>query len=334
MAPMSRKNPFANLDIASITGENPVAKPGYGMTGAAKTVVRSIEEMAENTKRLMEGEAIIEIDPQHLDVSFAADRLSEDDAEYSELKEAIREQGQSSPILVRPNPQHSERYMVVFGHRRARVAMDLGIPVKAVVKKLDDISSAIAQGQENSARSNLSFIERAYFAQNLLSNGMSKEVVKSAIGIDDAMLSKMLSVAETVPSTMMMALGASKKIGRDKWLSLRQIILNPAFLDVALERIATDDFMSLQENERFDALHDYLRKYSTRSSAKNPSKTVSEKTWSSSDRSVSLSMKEKAKKVTAEFSSQEARPFSNWLTNNLDRLFEEYQQSKQRNNGD
>ncbi len=104
------------------------------MTGAAKTVVRSIEEMAENTKRLMEGEAIIEIDPQHLDVSFAADRLSEDDAEYSELKEAIREQGQSSPILVRPNPQHSERYMVVFGHRRARVAMDLGIPVKAVVK--------------------------------------------------------------------------------------------------------------------------------------------------------------------------------------------------------
>ncbi|MEL4377674.1 plasmid partitioning protein RepB [Brucella cytisi] len=331
---MSRKNPFANLDIASITGENPVAKPGYGMTGAAKTVVRSIEEMAENTKRLMEGEAIIEIDPQHLDVSFAADRLSEDDAEYSELKEAIREQGQSSPILVRPNPQHSERYMVVFGHRRARVAMDLGIPVKAVVKKLDDISSAIAQGQENSARSNLSFIERAYFAQNLLSNGMGKDVVKSAIGIDDAMLSKMLSVAETVPSTMMMALGASKKIGRDKWLSLRQIILNPAFLDVALERIATDDFMSLQENERFDALHDYLRKYSTRSSAKNPSKTVSEKTWSSSDRSVSLSMKEKAKKVTAEFSSQEARPFSNWLTNNLDRLFEEYQQSKQRNNGD
>ena len=331
---MSRKNPFANLDIASITGENPAAKPGYGMTGAAKTVVRSIEEMAENTKRLMEGEAIIEIDPQHLDVSFAADRLSEDDAEYSELKEAIREQGQSSPILVRPNPQHSERYMVVFGHRRARVAMDLGIPVKAVVKKLDDISSAIAQGQENSARSNLSFIERAYFAQNLLSNGMSKDVVKSAIGIDDAMLSKMLSVAETVPSTMMMALGASKKIGRDKWLSLRQIILNPAFLDVALERIATDDFMSLQENERFDALHDYLKKYSTRSAAKNPSKTVSEKTWSSSDRSVSLSMKEKAKKVTAEFSSQDARPFSNWLTNNLDRLFEEYQQSKQRNIGD
>ncbi len=45
-------------------------------------------------------------------------------------------------------------------------------------------------------------------------------------------------------------------------------------------------------------------------------------------------MKEKAKKVTAEFSSQEAGPFSNWLTNNLDRLFEEYQQSKQRNNGD
>ncbi len=69
--------------------------------------------------------------------------------------------------------------------------------VKAVVKKLDDVASAIAQGQENSARSNL-FIERAYFAQNLLSSGMTKETVKSAIGIDDALLSKMLSVIETI----------------------------------------------------------------------------------------------------------------------------------------
>ena len=64
---MSRKNPFANLDLASISSDKPAAKAGYGMTGAAKTVVRSIEEMAENTKRLMDGETIIEIEPQLLD---------------------------------------------------------------------------------------------------------------------------------------------------------------------------------------------------------------------------------------------------------------------------
>ncbi|PRA45807.1 plasmid partitioning protein RepB [Brucella pituitosa] len=331
---MSRKNPFANLDLSSISSDKPAAKAGYGMTGAAKTVVRSIEEMAENTKRLMDGETIIEIEPQLLDVSFAADRLSEDDDEFEALREAIKEQGQATPILVRPNPNNSERYMVVFGHRRARVAMDLGIRVKAVVKKLDDISSAIAQGQENSARSNLSFIERAYFAQNLLSSGMGKDIVKSAIGIDDALLSKMLSVVETVPSTMIMAMGASKKIGRDKWLSLRQIILNPAHLDVALSRIASVGFMALPEEERFDALHEYLKKYSVRSAAKAPAKVTTEKSWASEDKAVRFLMKQKPKNVAIELSSAEARPFSDWLSSNMDRFYTEYKQSKPQSSGD
>lgn len=92
---MSRKNPFANLDLSSISGTGPAAKSGYGMTGAAKTVVRSIEEMAENTKRLMDGETIVEIEPQLLDVSFASDRLSDEDAELLALQEAIR-------IMARP----------------------------------------------------------------------------------------------------------------------------------------------------------------------------------------------------------------------------------------
>ncbi|ASV88785.1 plasmid partitioning protein RepB (plasmid) [Ochrobactrum quorumnocens] len=331
---MSRKNPFANLDLASLNSDKPAPKSGYGMTGPAKTVVRSIEEMAENTKRLMEGETIVEIEPHLLDVSFASDRLSEDDIEFEALKEAIKDHGQATPILVRPNPHNDERYMVVFGHRRARAAMDLGIRVKAVVKKLDDISSAIAQGQENSARSNLSFIERAYFAQNLLSSGMSKDIVKSAIGIDDALLSKMLSVVETVPSTMIMAMGASKKIGRDKWLSLRQIILNPAHLDVALSRIASDGFMALPEEERFDALHEYLKKYSVRSAAKVSAKAAIEKSWLSEDRAVRLSMKQKPKNVAIELSSTEARPFSDWLSSNMDRFYIEYKQTKSQSSGD
>ncbi len=331
---MSRKNPFANLDLSSIGSDGPAAKSGYGMTGAAKTVVRSIEEMAENTKRLMDGETIVEIEPQLLDVSFASDRLSEEDAELLALEEAIREQGQATPILVRPSPQNSDRYMVVFGHRRARVAMKLGRRVKAVVKKLDDVASAIAQGQENSARSNLSFIERAYFAQNLLSNGMTKDTVKSAIGIDDALLSKMLSVIETVPSAMTMALGACKKIGRDKWLSLRQLILNPAHLSIALEKIGSDDFMALPEEDRFDALHNYLKKYSARSAAKAPAKAVAETAWASGDNAVRFSMKQKPKSVAIELTSAEARPFSDWLSENMDRLYETYKSAKAQNNGD
>jgi len=331
---MARENPFAKLDMASIASNQTPTKPGYGMTGAAKTVVRSIEDMAENTKKLMEGEVIVDLDPRLIDVSFVADRLSDDGEEYQELKQAIKEYSQTTPILVRPSSSDGQRFMVVFGHRRLKVAKELGIPVKAVVKKLDDITSAIAQGQENSARSNLSFIERAYFAQNLLASGMTKDVVRSSLAIDEAMLSKMLGVVEAVPVSILKVLGASKKIGRDRWLSLRQLLLAPALLKVATERTATAEFIELTEDERFEELHDCLKRYKVKSAAKKPKAGVSGKDWTSSDASLNFVMNAKSKKVAIELSNIEAKPFSEWLSAHMDRLYDEYRGSKQENNGD
>ena len=331
---MARDNPFAKLDIASISTDKSPVKPGYAMTGAAKTVVRSIEDLAENTKKLMEGEVVVELDPRLLDVSFVADRLSDEGEEYQELKQAIKESGQTTPILVRPSSSDSQRFMVVFGHRRLKVAKELGISVKAVVKKLDDITSAIAQGQENSARSNLSFIERAYFAQNLLASGMTKDVVRSSLAIDEAMLSKMLGVVEVVPAAIIKALGASKRIGRDKWLSLRQLLLAPALLKVASEFTETAEFVELVEEKRFDELHDYLKRYKVKSAAKKPKGSASGRDWTSSDSSLNFVMNAKSKKVAIELSNVEAKPFSDWLSGRMDRLYDEYKRSKTERNGD
>lgn len=330
---MSRENPFAKLDLASISAGKTPVKPGYGMTGAAKTVVRSIEDLAENTKKLMEGEVIVELDPQSLDASSISDRLSDGGEEYQELKQAIQDSGQSTPILVRPNSD-GQRYTVVFGHRRLKVARELGIPVKAVVKKLDDIASAIAQGQENSARSNLSFIERAYFAQNLLATGMTKDVVRSSLAIDEAMLSKMLGVVEVVPSSVIKALGASKKIGRDKWLSLRQLVLAPALLRASIDRVTASEFLELPEDRKFDDLHEYLKRYKTRSDAKKPKATASGRDWVSRDSALNFSMNAKSKKVAIELSNTEAKPFSDWLSSRMDQLYDEYRRSKPESNGD
>lgn len=331
---MSRENPFAKLDMASITANQTPTKPGYGMTGAAKTVVRSIEDMAENTKKLMEGEVIVDLDPRLIDASFVADRLSDDGEEFQELLQAIKESGQTTPILVRPSSTDSKRYMVVFGHRRLKVARELGVPVKAIVKKLDDITSAIVQGQENAARSNLSFIERAYFAQNLLASGMTKDVVRSSLAIDEAMLSKMLGVVETVPASIIQALGASKKIGRDRWLSLRQLVLAPALSKVAVEHSGSAEFLKLDEDERFDELHDYLKRYKVKSAAKTPKTAAPAKNWTSSDRSLNFVMNAKSKKVAIELSNVEAKPFSDWLSAHMDRLYDEYRGSKQKTDGD
>ncbi|MCM3473739.1 plasmid partitioning protein RepB, partial [Brevibacillus borstelensis] len=132
------------------------------------------------------------------------------DEAYTELLIAIRERGQDTPILVRPHPNDENRYMVVFGHRRLRVARELGRTVKAVIRKLDDSLHVIAQGQENSARDNLSFIERAVFAQKLADLGYDREIVQAALSTDNPMLTRMLSVTKRVSQKVIDAIGSAK----------------------------------------------------------------------------------------------------------------------------
>ena len=153
------------------------------------------------------------------------------------VRDAIKENGQSTPILVRPHPQRDGRYMIVFGHRRASVARELGVPVRAVVKNIEDIAHIIAQGQENTARANLSFIEKALFAKKLLGMGQSKDTIKSALMIDDTLLSRMLSVAETIPPAVVEAIGAAKSVGRDRWEELKKLVMDPASAELASRKL-------------------------------------------------------------------------------------------------
>ena len=151
---MARKNPFANVMSDTPTDSNR-AVLDYTIRGASKSILNSIDEMAARADKLLEGETVIELDPDLVDASFVRDRIEEDEQEFNELLSAIRERGQDSPILVRPHPKDSERYMVVFGHRRLRAARALGRNVRAVVKDLKESDHLVAQGQEKSARANL-----------------------------------------------------------------------------------------------------------------------------------------------------------------------------------
>src|SRR5947208_2466158 len=104
-----RKNLFANvLEAPSEPRANPARRGAYG------SMLSSIEEMAENSKKMIEGEAIVSLDPASIDGSFVADRIADDEEDFAALKAAIAAHGQATPILVRPS---GDRYMVVFGHR-------------------------------------------------------------------------------------------------------------------------------------------------------------------------------------------------------------------------
>jgi plasmid partitioning protein RepB len=322
---MARKNPFLSV----MNNEQSAAdKPAldYTIRGASKSILNSIGEIAARADKLLEGETIVELDPEIVDGSFIRDRLEEDEQEFNELVEAIRERGQDSPILVRPHPEAAGRYMVVFGHRRLRAAKQLGLKVRAVVKDLKDADHLLAQGQENSARASLSFIEKAMFAHQIARRHPDNDnrLVMSALSLDKATLSKMLSVA-SLPPEIISAVGAAKGVGRDRWYELKSLLEKPSNLDKATQYITTEEFTVKRGDERFNSLLAWIKTSSKGSKA--PAARTQK--WTSYDRSLAVDSKTDGRTYTFALKAKEAVGFGEFLSERLPELFEAYREKTQ-----
>jgi ParB family chromosome partitioning protein len=264
---MSRKDTLktmltrrAEASAATETVERP--SPSHMMAGAVGAMSRSlghITDAAERARALIaNGDAVVEIPTERLVASFVRDRLAVDDRseEYEALLQAIREVGQRSPILVRPLPDRPGFYQIVFGHRRAQIARALGKPVKAVVQTLDDDEVVVVQGQENAVRKDLSFIERALFAEALEARGFSRDVIMSALGASKSRVSELLSLARAISTPIIEAIGPAPKKGRPKWQALAERIATPRRAgDVDPPTfLAQPAIVALNSDDRFEAL--------------------------------------------------------------------------------
>jgi ParB family transcriptional regulator, chromosome partitioning protein len=301
------------------------ARADYAMRGASGAMRRSLDELAEASQRIMDGETIISLDPALVDQSPILDRIQEDDEEYPALRDLIKASGQDTPILVRPHPVSAGRYIVVFGRRRLKAARELSLQVKAVVKPMDDTTAIVAQGQENAARSNLSFIERSRFAKKLIELDYSKDTIKAALAIDDTLLSRMLSVAELVPDVVLEAIGAAKGVGRDRWEELKKIVHTPANSEKAVAFIAGDKFAEAQSDDRFNTLLGFLQGQQKR---RTKGKGAKPSTWSPADQSVKVTGKGGGKSYTLALTAKDGPQLGAWILNNLESIYRDFREAK------
>lgn len=322
---MARKDIFANITAPQNAAQERKTTPGYATRGASRSMINSLSELAEKAAladQSLVGEAVVELDPALLDVSFVSDRMGEDETAFQELVEAIRERGQDTPVLVRPHPSASGRYQIVFGHRRVRAARLLERPVKAVIKGVSDTDHVIAQGQENSARENLSFIERASFAQNLTTLGHDRRTIQVALSVDAPMLTRMLSVTGRVPKDVIAAIGAAKSVGRDRWTDLAQQIEHPVAFETATQLVVTPGFETLSSEARFDLLLSEIKKARRPVKRSNP---VGE--WVSGDAKVTAEFKGSGKSYSISLKSKDAGKFGRFIADNLEKLHDEFVKS-------
>ncbi|WP_027584277.1 plasmid partitioning protein RepB [Bradyrhizobium sp. Ai1a-2] len=245
----------------------PPARVGAGVIGATQRSLAELRGERDRLQALVDAGGGSELDPSSIDPSPFPDRLPDDSqVDFEALKKLIAEEGQKVPIQVRRHPTVSDRYQVVYGHRRWRAALDLGIKVKATVVALSDSELVVAQGIENAARQDLSWIERALFAWRMDQASIKPRDIRAALSVDDPELARLRAVCRAVPVEVIEAIGRAPKAGRPRWVALSAAIgENPAALDRVRKTLSGDKVSALTSDDRFKLVFAAVKQPSARS---------------------------------------------------------------------
>lgn len=202
---LSRKSEGLVVPTKSETAPAPnTLRTGPGQMLMVNSLMReSNEKMALLEERLKQFEGTLPvrlIAPEKIGASKWANRNERnfESAEFVGLKAEIADAGGNvQPIKVRPIKGEEERYEIVFGHRRHRACLELGLPVLAFVDEVTDVDLFKEMDRENRARLDLSPWEQGMMYRRALDEKLfsSQEQLAKELGVDAGNLSKALKLA-------------------------------------------------------------------------------------------------------------------------------------------
>ncbi|MEP3639077.1 MAG: plasmid partitioning protein RepB [Paracoccaceae bacterium] len=243
--------------------------------------------------------------------------VNSSDDDVVDLVESIQASGQQIPVLLRPALHQDGKFDVVYGRRRVLACQQLGIMVKALIRTLDDREALMAKGLENASRQDLSFYERARFAQAILDQGYSREEAQKALSISKNTLSQLERVARLIPAAVGEAIGPAHGAGRPKWMTLATAFESGKTNEAQVMKILSTVTEGETSDARLAAVLASLGKRGaneTRAAERRPVKGTFVK---SSMSSVTLTVKR----------AGDTAAFADWIDDNIDRLIKESYQS-------
>ena len=285
-----------------------------GTRGAIGAVARSIEQVKAHS--------VVDLEPDLIEASFVSDRLKGSEEHHRALVDSIREHGQQVPVLVRPHPEKEGRYQIAYGRRRLLAVAELGRPIRAIVKPLSDEQLVVAQGQENSARKDLSFIEKALFAARLEHGGYTRETIMAALSVDKTGLSRLISAAVKVPQDIIEAIGPAPAAGRDRWIDLATRLEHPTALEKARAVAGTESFETLDSDLRFNRVF--------AAAAQKIAKTLRPTLWKADDGVKVARIKDDAQTLALVIDKKAAGGFAAYLLRSLPDIYAAFKNDAQR----
>lgn len=247
-----------------------------------------------------------------LDIELTAVNSAEPHESIQDLSSSIAEAGQQVPVLLRPSKERDGHFEVIYGQRRILACRHLGIPVRALIRTLDDTDALLAKGLENAGRAELSYYERVRFAQAILEQGYSRAEVCQALAISKNTLSQLERINRLVPAAVGEAIGAAPGAGRPKWT-----ILATAFEKEQLtETVALGVLGRSGELESDGRLELVLKEIGKRGKQE---RSVEERTPLPG---VQIKSGKSGLSVTVRRAGDNTK-FANWLDQNLDQLIQD-----------
>ena len=301
-----------------------------GMSGIANTIARSGTSSSEQRSKTsapalgaLQGSlaSIREVDPALVDDWGPIDRLEafttvndEEDEGFEGLKDSIRDGGQQVPILIRRSKTAEGRYEAIYGRRRLQACRELGIKVRANVQDVDDATALLAKGLENAARRNLSFYEKARFAQAIQTAGHDTTTVRQVLNLSASGLSHLSKVTQNVPAKVGDMIGAAPKSGRPRWTELAELFAAGKLTEAVALELLTRLTGASNADERLERLIKEATKRGAKTSPTAKETTVVEGVTIKTGRSaLSLSVKKTGTNAG----------FAVWLEKNLSQIIED-----------
>lgn len=200
-----------------------------GFLTAQSSAIHEAELLRELVKQLEAAAPLRQLDPATVRPSKWANRHESSfaTAEFQALKAEIAAAGGNvQPIKVRPvavlngsTPGPGEHFELIFGHRRHRACLDLGMPVLAAVEEASDVSLFEQMERENRGRKNLSAWEQGTMYRKALDEGLyaSLRRLSEGLGVDVSLVSKSVTLAR-LPDAVVAAFASPLDI-QFRWAS-------------------------------------------------------------------------------------------------------------------
>lgn len=173
-------------------------------------------------------------------------RKTFNDESISELAQTLKEQGLLQPIVVRQDPQDSEKYEIIAGERRFRAAQSLKwAKIPAIVEEMDDEKVASLALIENLQRENLNPIDEAQAYVELMKvNNLTQTDLAKQVGKTQSYVANKIRLLKLTPKVQSFLV--SKKISQRHGRAL--LALNQIDQDRAVSEIVKNG-MTVKETE-------------------------------------------------------------------------------------